>query len=231
MKFVFPILFFWSTFSFSQTDFETGEKLFADKKYSAAKSYFENDLKQHPQNEKSREYLGDISSHLGQWEQAVLVYEQLKNRKPSSAGYQYKYGGALAMLAKTSNKLYALTLIADIEHAFQKTIGNDPRHLEARWALVELYLQLPGIAGGSEKKARRYANELSTLSPVDGYLAKGRIAEYFERYATAEQYYRKAIEVGNSKTCSQKLADLYQNKMNQPEKAKAVWAQYHKTKG
>jgi hypothetical protein len=37
----------------------------------------------------------------------------------------------------------------------------------------------------------------------------------------------KAIEVGNSKTTYQKLADLYKNKMAQPEKAKKLWATYN----
>lgn len=231
MKSVFLFMFFWPIISLSQTDFERAEKLFANQKFSEAKPLFENDLKQNPNRYQSIEYLGDINSHLQKWEAAVSYYEKLKKMDARNANYQYKYGGALAMVAKESNKLRALTMIDDIESAFQKAIVNDPKHLEARWALVELYLQLPSIVGGSEDKASRYANELAKLSTVDGYLSKGRIAEYFERYAVAEQYYRKAIQTGNSKTSSQKLADLYKNKMHQPEKAKAVWDNYNKTKG
>jgi hypothetical protein len=36
------------------------------------------------------------------------------------------------------------------------------------------------LFGGSEKKAQRYADELIKLSPVDGYLSKAHIDEYFE---------------------------------------------------
>jgi hypothetical protein len=91
-------------------------------------------------------------------------------------------------------------------------------------------MELPGIVGGSEAKARKYSNELATLSPVDGYLSKGYISEYFKRYEDAEKNYLKAIEVGQSKTCYQKLADLYKNKMNSPEKAKQILDLYHKKK-
>lgn len=224
-------MIFWSAFSFSQTDFEKGEKLFASKQYAAARPLFEADLRRNPAREKSAEYLGDIASHEQQWEAAVKTYQKLRTMRPSNATYQYKYGGALAMVAQKTNKFHALTLIADIESAFKNAIANDPKHLEARWALVELYLQLPAIAGGSEQQATRYANELMRLSTVDGYLAHGRIAEYFERYTIAEQQYRKALAVGQSEICHKKLADLYTHKMNQPEKARAVWAQYNKSKG
>jgi hypothetical protein len=37
------------------------------------------------------------------------------------------------------------------------------------------------LFGGSEKNAQHYADELIKLSPVDGYLSKGRIDEYFKR--------------------------------------------------
>ena len=49
-------------------------------------------------------------------------------------------------------------------------------------------MQLPGIVGGSEKKALLYANEIAQISAVDGYLSKGHIAEYFGRYNYDETY-------------------------------------------
>ena len=231
MKYRWLFILFLPLVSLSQNLFEKAEKLFLQQKFSQAQLLFENHLKDNPRDLKAIEYLGDTNSHLQKWEAAVSCYEQLKNNHPKNAEYQYKYGGALAMVAKDSHKLKAFSMIGDIELAFQKAITNNPKHIEARWALVELYLHLPAIVGGSEEKATRYANELAQLSTVDGYLSKGRIAEYFERYPTAEQYYRKAIKVGNSKTTCQKLADLYKNKMHQPEKAKAVWDNYNKTKG
>lgn len=230
MKSVFCIFLFWPLVLLSQTDFERAEKLYAQKQFPAAKILFESDLKQNPARLQSMEYLGDIQAQSGHWETAAGYYRQLKTRQPFQAVYHYKFGGAMAMMAKDSNRLRALTMIGEIETSFEKAIQYNPKHIEARWALIELYLQLPGIFGGSEKKANRYANELAQLSPVDGWLSKGRIAEYFGRYASAEKFYRKAIETGNSKTTYQKLADLYQNKMHQPEKAKAVWADYNKTR-
>ena len=66
---------------------------------------------------------------------------------------------------------------------------------------------------------------------VDGYLSKGQIDEYFKRYNLAEQQYKKAIAAGSTKTGSQMLANLYKNKMNNPEKAKSVLEEYKNKKG
>ena len=83
-------------------------------------------------------------------------------------------------------------------------------------------MQLPGIVGGSQSKAIRYSNELLKVSPIDGYLSRGHIDEYFKRYTAAEQQYKKAIAISGSKTSYQMLANLYKNKMNEPEKANAI---------
>lgn len=222
---LFPILIL------AQPNFEKGERLFREEKFDQAQGVFENLLKENPSNLKVIEYLGDIAGHNKSWDKAILYYKKLKELKPSEANYYYKYGGALGMKAKESNKFKALGLIGDVRESFEKAIVLNPKHIEARWALVMLYIQLPGIVGGSETKALKYSNELLALSPVDGYLSKGQIDEYFKRYNMAEQQYKKAIAAGSIKTGSQMLANLYKNKMNNPEKAKSVLEEYKNKKG
>lgn len=219
------MLFFASTM-LAQADFNVAEKLYLQGNYAQAQEQFEKCLATHPDHVKTIEYLGDIHGIKKHWETALSYYRRLKTLRPDATSH-YKYGGVLGMLAKESNKFKALGMIGDIRKSFEIAIALEPNHIEARWALIELYLQLPGIVGGSEAQAQRYASELLKISPVDGYLAKGRIAEYFERYTTAEKYYKNAIATGGSRTTYQKLADLYKNKMNQPEKARATWAEYN----
>ena len=221
LLFLFPLLLF------SQNDFSNAEKLFTQGNYRQSQVLFEKVLKNHPNDLKALEYLGDIHGIGKDWISAMHYYGKLTKLKPAEANYHYKYGGVMGMLAKDSNKFKALGMIGEIRSSFEKAIALNPKHIDARWALIELYLQLPGIVGGSESKANRYADELLKISPVDGYLAKGRIAEYFERYTVAEKYYKLAVGTGGSKTTYQKLADLYKNKMNQPEKAKTTLAEFN----
>ncbi len=209
-------------FANSQTDYDKAEKLFLSKNYEQSKVLFENYLNNNPNNLKTLEYLGDIQGQFKSWDKAIYYYKKLKLIKPTEANYYYKYGGVLGMKAKSSNKFKALGMISEVKISFEKAISLNPKHIEARVALVELYLQLPGIVGGSEKKALLYANEIAQISAVDGYLSKGHIAEYLGRYKEAEVQYKKAVEISKSKNSYQILANLYKNKMGQPEKAKSI---------
>jgi tetratricopeptide (TPR) repeat protein len=227
MKYLIAALFFTTLQIGAQTYFDKGEICFKKQQYDQAKPLFEKHLQQYPNDLKTVEYLGDIQSHLGHWETAIEHYKKLNHQKPNVAEYHYKYGGAMAMQAKESNVFKALSMVGDIKSEFNKAIALNPKHIGARWALIEIYIQLPSLAGGSESKAIRYANELLKISTVDGYLAHGHIEEYYKRYPEAEKQYKKAIEIGNSATTYQKLADLYKNKMDQPEKARVLMAIYN----
>lgn len=202
----------------AQTSYQQAEHYFKQKKFTHAKPIFEDYLKQHPKDKKTQEYLGDIAAYSEDWDTAISFYKDLVKEEGSNANYHYKYGGALGMKSMEVNPFRAFTYLGDIKEQLKLAAKLDPKHIDTRWALIEFYLQLPGIFGGSEKKAIEYGEELQQISPVDGYLAKGRIAEYFKRSKDAERYYKKAIEVGGSPHTYEKLTALYE-KNNQPGKA------------
>ena len=222
MKKLLIIFLFLPILSWSQSYFEKAEKLFHAKKYKEAEVIFQENLKYYPHDIKTLERLADIFSEEKDWEKAALYYKKLKELKPTEADYFYKYGGCLGMRALEVNKFKAFGMVDDMKAAFEKAIALNPKHIQARWALIELYLQLPGIVGGSESKANAYSNELAKISPVDGYLSKGRIDEYFKRYVSAEKNYIKAYEIGKSKVTFQKLYNLYLNKLKDPKKAQEL---------
>lgn len=228
MKFL-PFLFLLISFNMmAETDFEKAEKLYKQEKYDQAKTLFESYLKSNPNHYKTVEFLGDIAGHQKKWDEAIKQYKVLKTQFPKTANYWYKYGGAIGMKAKSVNKFKALGMIDDVENAFLTAAKLDVKHIDSRWALVMLYIELPGIVGGSETKAIKYSNELMELSKVDGYLSKGYIDEYFNRYKKAEANYIKAHEIGNSKTTFQKLYNLYLNKIKDKAKATKLKEQFEK---
>lgn len=221
MKCFFFFLLMLPVIGFSQSNIEKAELFFQQEKFNLAKPLFQKHLLQHPDDKKVKEYLGDIACYSKDWDTGIDYYKELVKLESSNANYHFKYGGALGMKALAVNKLKALTYIGDIKEEFEIAARLDPSHIETRWALVEFYIQLPGIIGGSESKAIKYANELGTISPVDGYLANGYIAEYTERPKDAEAFYKKAIEVGGSPHTYDKLSNLYENN-NQPKEAIAT---------
>ncbi|MCW2117774.1 tetratricopeptide repeat protein [Flavobacterium sp. 7A] len=224
MKYLFILLF--PMILMAQSSFEKAKENFDMDKSEQSQKQYELILKSDANNLKALEALGDIAGFNKYWDKALVYYSKLKLLKPYEADYYYKYGGALGMKALAVNKFRALGMIGDIKASFEKAVELNPKHVEARWALIELYLKLPAIIGGSESKAIAYSNQLLSLSPVDGYLARGHIEEYYNRYKTAEYYYKKAIAVGGSKHSYKKLASLYKDKMNEPEKAKVILDDY-----
>ncbi|WP_396164232.1 tetratricopeptide repeat protein [Flavobacterium sp.] len=226
MKYIVFFLFFFSLVTFSQTNFEKAENLYDQGKYTLAKSLFENLLKENPNQLKAIEYLGDISIHFNEWDKAIGYYQKLKKLKPKEANYYYKYGGALGLKSKDGGKWVAIRLIGEMKDSFEKTIALNPNHIDARWALIEYYLQVPGLFGGSEKNAQHYADELIKLSPVDGYLSKGRIDEYFKRDKSAELHYIKAVELCGSKNTYGRMLALYKVKLHKSDKAIKIIEKY-----
>lgn len=137
------------------------------------------------------EKLGDLYGVKKDWGAALEHYLRLLEFDPNNANYHFKVGGIYGMIA-LSNKLKALGIIDDIKYHFARAAELDPAHLEARWALIEFYLELPGILGGSYKKAYAYADELQKIAPVEGYLSKGYIEDYRDNTEEARKHFDKA---------------------------------------
>lgn len=223
--------FLFITGAYSQSNFDKGMKLIEQNKYAQAKPFFELAYKENPKNVDAIDKLGEVAFHTQNWDDAIKYGKKLVVSFPKNADYWFKYGGALGMKAKSVNKFRALGMIDDIKEAFETSAKLDSKHINARWALVMLYIELPGIIGGSETKAQKYANELMNLSKVDGYLAKGYIDVYFKRYENAELNYKKAHEIGHSKTTFEKLYDLYLNKLKIASKAQELKINFNQSKG
>lgn len=219
MKHLIFFLFILPLIGFGQSpSLDNARALLEDKKYKVAEETLETYLLESPDDTEGIELLGDAYGQQEKWDDAINAYKKLVNINPKEANYHYKYGGALGMKALNVSKIRALGFIGDIKSAFHKAAELDPKHINTRWALVELYMQLPGIVGGSKSKSLQYAEELEQLSKVDGYLAKGYIYEYDDEPELAETYYKKAIQIGGSLTCFEKLTKLYETQ-NQPKKA------------
>src|SRR5688572_6506286 len=136
MRYLACIVFLIATNLWSQTTFEKSEKLYVKENYKGAKSGFETLLKQNPDHLKTLQYLGEIACRMKAWDKALFYFGRLKNIRPNQADYYYLYGGALALKATSVNKLKALTMINDIRESFEKAIELNPKHIEARWALI-----------------------------------------------------------------------------------------------
>lgn len=208
---LFPYFLLLPSVIFGQSIFQDTEKMLANKQFSKAETQMERYVTEHPNDLKGIELLGDVYGQQKKWDDAIIQYKKLVDASPKNANYHYKYGGVMGMKALEVNKFKAAGMIGDLKTAFHKAADLDPKHIDARWALVKLYMQLPGIVGGSKSKALKYADEIDQLSKVDGFLAKAYIHNEVGDYTKAEAHYKKALAIGGSETCYRELTQFYIN--------------------
>lgn len=201
----------------AQNSCDKGAIAYENENYKNAITLLKKCVQTNPDLEESVYLLGRSYAQLENWEEATKVYEKLVYKFPDNADYNFLYGGSLGLYAKSLNPLKSVKYLSDIKLYLKNAIELDPKHIDARWALVQIYMELPFIVGGSKSTAEDYANQLLKLSPVDGYLAFGFIASYDEDWSAAEKQYKKAVDIGQSETTFQKLVDvqLEQNKINE----------------
>lgn len=124
--------------------------------------------------------------------QAVDLGEHLVDDEPTFAPGHLWLANAYAMrIGKVSNFSKAI-MAPKLRGALERAIELDPDLHEARSALMEYYLQAPGIVGGSVEKAKAQIAELQRRDPPRGHFAQGRLAQYEGRDDDARRHYLDA---------------------------------------
>ena len=181
--------------SMAQQTMKDAEKLLKNGEIVEAEKIF---LK-YENNPKALEFLGDISSFNKEWDEAIDYYETLVELDPENAMYNFKLGGAMGMKAYYGSKFQAAILLGDIKMYLKKAADLDPTHKETRRALVELYMQIPSIIGGSKTIAESYASDLDRINEVDALLADAYIYKIQEYRDLAKNKYEEAIRLAVKK--------------------------------
>ncbi|WP_158594647.1 tetratricopeptide repeat protein [Ulvibacterium marinum] len=178
------------------------DQLINEKKYAKAQTKLLSQL-HFTSDRDMKDKLGEVYGYQGKWDDAIAIYKELTNTYPQVAEYAFKYGGVLARKAQDSNKIVALGLVGKIKENLKKAATLNPKSVGMQWALVDLYVTLPGILGGSTSKAFDHAKKLKSISPIDGYLAMGYIHEYDRDPKKAKDNYLYALrlldDLGNIK--------------------------------
>jgi len=191
-----------SSMLFAQGEKDKAFTLINQQDYLKAEHILSTYLVDHQNDTEAIELLGDAYAYQEQWDKAIIQYKTLVEQQSSNANLHYKYGGVLGKKVQQSSKFRALGLLGKIKSELKQAAALDKTHIEARWALVDLYVSLPGIAGGSYSKALKYAEELAHISKLDGYLAKGYIYEYDDEKELAEINYKKAANLSKTIDCT-----------------------------
>ncbi|MBU2525600.1 MAG: hypothetical protein KKC03_03260 [Bacteroidetes bacterium] len=152
---------------------------------------------------------GDIALKEKNWDKAIDIFERLLGEYPNEADFWYKYGSALGMKSLSVSKWEAISYLGDVKYAFEKALRLDPFHLGAYWALISYHCEVPGILGGSKKKAYHYANALRQISTRDADLALAFLAKHEGKDAYADALIRNVSDKHQRTDYEEELRNIF----------------------
>jgi Tfp pilus assembly protein PilF len=149
------------------------------------------------------------------WDKAAGLFEQAVKANPGNARYHFWLGRAYGEKAGHSSMFSAPGLATKTREQFELAVQLDPNYNDARFGLIEYYMQAPGFLGGSDEKAVQQAQELRKHDPLTGHRAFALIYTRQKKPDLArKEYYDAVREQPNSARAHQSLALFLMSEKN-----------------
>jgi tetratricopeptide (TPR) repeat protein len=182
--------------TFASDTLQTGRQQFEQGQFAAAAKTLEAGLAAKSQDAALHYWLGRAYYELRDVDRAFEHAERAVQLDPQNSDYHLWYGHACGRKAHRQRSLF---LARRTKREFEEAVRLNPSSIPARRALVDYLSQAPWIAGGNDSEARRQADAVAALDPVEGHLA---LADYWSNnekpdHAAAE--FENALELKPSR--------------------------------
>jgi len=127
-------------------------------------------------------------------ETAKNLLEQAIAQTPNNAEAHYYLGTAYGSLINTASMFSKPGLAKKTREQFERAIQLDPNFLDARFGMIQWYLEAPGFVGGGEDKAIAEANEVKKRDAIDGHRAFAAIYNHQKKPDLAKKEYADAVK-------------------------------------
>jgi tetratricopeptide (TPR) repeat protein len=166
--------------------------------WKRARAALEPRVKANPSDAEAVALLSRVRHAYGDLDGALPLAEAAVRLDPKVADYHWALAQVLGDQAQHASIFRQLGLAKRFRQEAEQAIALDPKHVEARTAMISYYIQAPGIVGGDKDKAAKMVDEIAGIDPAAGYLA--RIQHLRETKATGdfEGLYRKAFETAKT---------------------------------
>ncbi|RHW77901.1 lipopolysaccharide assembly protein LapB [Colwellia sp. RSH04] len=193
---------------------ETAIRHFEQNQLTIAEAQFLQLKKRGVQPNESQFYLARIALSTGKLEDALTLFEAITLLEKSTISqdqYYYWLGITNAKLASNASWFKAAGYAIDAKAHFEKAVQLAPQNIRARRGLFRYYLNAPGIAGGSIKKAKKQIAALKEVSHVYADLLALELAQYEKDKAQIAQYANQLITYTHHSEALYKAGMAYQS--------------------
>jgi tetratricopeptide (TPR) repeat protein len=108
------------------------------------------------------------------FDEAVRLLERAVAADPRNAAWHFHLGETLGRMARSSG-VGGLGAAGRSRAAFERAVALEPGNFEYVYALNEFYLEAPGIAGGSVRKARQAADRFAAVDPAGAVILGAQV--------------------------------------------------------
>ncbi|HEX6084458.1 MAG TPA: tetratricopeptide repeat protein [Thermoanaerobaculia bacterium] len=136
---------------------------------------------------------GRLALSRDEHEKAVELYTKAVALEPRNADHHYFLGVAYGELAQAANVLKQASLAKKTKAAFEKAVALEPKHTDARLALISYYLLAPGFMGGGDDKAVAMAAAIKAYDAIEGHRAHARIHIHHKKPDLARKEFVEAV--------------------------------------
>jgi tetratricopeptide (TPR) repeat protein len=170
-----------------------------------------------------RDYFG-----LGQFKPATENFQKAVAFDPKNSDYALWLGRTWGRRAEAASPLTAPSAAGKARQFFELAVKLDPRNQEAVNDLFDYYLNAPGLLGGGLDKAAKLAKHIAELDEAEGHFAEAQLADRRKQFDTAEQHFRRAMQLAPKQVG--RVIDLarYLAKRGRVQESDEVFAQAEK---
>ncbi len=170
---------------------QEGISLFEAEDYQRAQEIFQPLA---DENAEAAFFLGRCYLNQDQTDEALQWLKRAVELDDSRSEYYLWLGDVYGRKAQNASIFKAPGYAKKVKKNFLKAVELDPDNLQARFALLQYYLQAPGIVGGSTEKALEQAEEIKKRDAAWGHQAYALVYQDKEDYEAAEKEFLQAIE-------------------------------------
>ncbi len=132
-------------------------------------------------------YLASVSANdAAKRDAAIAKAEACIKALPDSAKCHHALGRLYGAAALSSGMMGGLKYVSRIKEEFSKAVELDPKNFDSRRELNQFFLNAPGIAGGSVKRAIENAEAHTKINAAQGQLLRAEVHIYEKEFDKAE---------------------------------------------